>query len=71
MTTNTSNYDNDICVSGYYDGIRAASKPFHEHAKEIIHNSLEAIRLAEKNNNSKIISSINLKIYLDSNERPE
>jgi hypothetical protein len=71
MTTNTSNYDNDICVSGYYDGIRAAPKPFHEHAKEIIHNSLEAIRLAEKNNNSKIISSINLKIYLDSNERPE
>ena len=71
MTTNTVNYDNDLCVSGYYDGIRAAPKPFHEHAKEIIHNSLEAIRLAEKNNNSKIISTVNLKIYLDSNERPE
>jgi len=70
MTTNTSNYDNDIDISGYYDGIRAAPKPFHEHAKEILHNSLEAIRLAEKNN-QYLSSKINVNIYLDKNDRPE
>ena len=63
--------DDDMDINGYIDGIRAAPKPIEEHLKEILHNSLEAIRLAEQKYPNEISSEIDINITIDSKNKPQ
>jgi len=61
--------NDDINIKGYITGIRSAPKPIEENIKEVLHNSLEVIRLAEKKYSpSDINSEINITMTINNNK---
>ena len=55
---------NDCNIRGYINAIRKASPPIQNNISELLHNSLEIIRLAKECDNS-ISSKIDIIFYLD------